>query len=70
MLTPNRSSNPSLHEKALARIADVLDAAAEKEGVSPDELRLAIQEAMRYADGKADDTTPEAFVLSVTKQLF
>ena len=64
MPTPNPSSPAVLREKALDRMSDIFDAAAEAEGVSPEAFRQAIMDAIRYSNLSEDGTTPEAFVLS------
>ena len=76
MLTPipdSNSSNP--HHAAQTRMSELLDAAAKASDVPPEEFRAAIREAMRYADRTSPDRltaddTPEAFVLSLVRQLF
>ncbi len=70
MPTPIPSSPAVFREKALDRMSDIFDAAAEAEGVSPEEFRQAMIDAMRYSDLPDDGTSPEAFVLSVIAQLF
>ena len=65
------------HSAALARMASILDHAADREHVSPEEFRSAIAAAIAHAGqnspntAAAEDTqTPEAFVLSLVCQLF
>ena len=70
MPTPIQSSPADLPQKVFDRMSDILDAAAEAEGVSPAEFRRAVTDAMRYTDLPDDGVSPEAFVLSVAKQLF
>ena len=63
--------NTTAQNAALTRISDVLDRAAQQSGVSPGEFRDGIREAMRCAAGSPidDDASPEAFVLSLLRQL-
>ena len=64
---------PSAREAALARMSVILDRAAGQAQIPPDEFRAELRRAMAYAQAqnganKADDT-PEAFVLSLVKNL-
>ena len=70
MLAQMQSPPDPVQEKVLARMSAILDDAAEKEGVSPEEFRRALTEAQRYAEGQTDAPSPETFVLSVLGQLF
>ena len=65
---------PSAHEAALARMSVIFDRAAEQAQIPPDEFRAEICRAMAYTqaqngESKVNDT-PEAFVLSLIKELF
>ena len=65
---------PSAHEAALARMSVIFDRAAEQAQIPPDEFRAEICRAMactqaQNGESEANDT-PEAFVLSLIKELF
>ena len=60
-------------DAVLARISALLDRAAQQSGVSPEQFRNGIREAIGYArrtNENTEDTAPEAFVLSLVRQLF
>lgn len=64
--------NDREYRAALRRCTGILDMAAEKEHVSPDEFRAAIHEAITHTNVglQAGDLTAEAFLLSLITELF
>lgn len=73
-LPPDRMTEPVCHS-VHARMSDILDRAASQSGVSPEDFRAAIREAMQYAHPSpnehcSSDVSPEAFVLSLLGALF
>ena len=70
------SENPTAaRDAALDRMSVILDRAAQKEHVSPDVFRAEIKNALACASAQsptadASDITPEAFVLSLVRELF
>ena len=72
----NASTEPNRYDReyraAICTCARILDAAAEKEHVPPDEFRAAIREAITQAQTSryGKDPSAEAFLLSLVAELF